>query len=121
MKSIPRKEPPMPLFSWLSQRITGRLQTRRTVARKPTARFRPQVEALEGRDLPSFSSPIATAVYQAKAMVTADVNNDGRADVIVMDGNGGIGGYVLLGKGNGQFTAPYYWSYGSGSYTATAL
>src|SRR5262249_24396854 len=113
----------MPFFSWLRNRKLSSTQRHRLplgAARKP-ATFCPGLETLEGRDLPSFSSPITTAVYNPAAMVTADVNNDGRADVIVMDGNGGIGGYVLLGKGNGQFTAPYYWSYGSGSYTATAL
>jgi len=43
----------MPLFSWLHQRMTGRLQTRCTLGRKPTPRFRPQLETLEGRDVPS--------------------------------------------------------------------
>jgi hypothetical protein len=43
----------MPLFSWLHQRRTGRPQTRRTPQHKPTVRFRPQLETLERRDVPS--------------------------------------------------------------------
>ena len=43
----------MQLFSWLHKRATGRPHTERTPARKPTPRFRPQLESLEGRDVPS--------------------------------------------------------------------
>jgi hypothetical protein len=43
----------MQLFSWLHKWMTGRPYTRRTPARKPTRRFRPQLEALEDRWLPS--------------------------------------------------------------------
>jgi hypothetical protein len=43
----------MQLFSWLHKRLTGQSQTRRTPARKPTPRFRPQLEALEDRLVPS--------------------------------------------------------------------
>jgi hypothetical protein len=113
----------MSVVSWLRNRKWSSTQGHRLTlgtARKP-ATFCPGLETLEDRDLPSFSSPITTAVYSPAAMVTADVNNDGKADLIVMDKYGGIGGYVLLGKGNGQFTAPYYWSYSGGSYTATAV
>jgi hypothetical protein len=78
------------------------------------------LEVLEGRDLPSFGSPIASAAFQPMAMVAADINNDGNADLVLADGNG-IGGYVMLGKGTGRFSAPYNWSAASGSYTTTAL
>jgi hypothetical protein len=43
----------MQLFSWLHQRMTGRPHTRRTSARKPRRRFRPQLDALEDRWMPS--------------------------------------------------------------------
>jgi hypothetical protein len=43
----------MYLFSWLHKRMTGRPQTQRTPQRKPTLRFRPQLETLEARDVPS--------------------------------------------------------------------
>src|SRR6516225_655304 len=52
-ETSPRKEPPMYLFSWLHKRLTGRPQTRRTPGHNPTLRFRPQVETLEHRDVPS--------------------------------------------------------------------
>jgi hypothetical protein len=43
----------MQLFSWLHQRMSARSQTRRTPARKPGPRFRPHVEILEDRYVPS--------------------------------------------------------------------
>src|SRR5207244_1690279 len=47
------KEPPMQLFTGLHKWMTGRAHTRCGPARKPTPRFRPQLEVLEGRDVPS--------------------------------------------------------------------
>ena len=52
----------MPLFSWLYNRMTARPQTRCTSAPRPAPRFRPQMEILEGRDLPSFSAPVSYPV-----------------------------------------------------------
>jgi hypothetical protein len=43
----------MQLFSSLIRRMTGRPQNRGTPASKPVPRFRPQLEALEGRIVPS--------------------------------------------------------------------
>lgn len=43
----------MQLFSWLHKQLTGRPVTQRAAGRKPTLRFRPQLETLEGRDVPS--------------------------------------------------------------------
>jgi hypothetical protein len=43
----------MQLISSLRKWMTGRLQTRRAPARKPTPRFLPQLERLERRDVPS--------------------------------------------------------------------
>jgi hypothetical protein len=43
----------MPLFSWLHKQLRARRQTQCTHGRKPSLRFRPRLEALEGRDLPS--------------------------------------------------------------------
>jgi hypothetical protein len=51
----------MPLFSWLQKRPTGRPQSRRTPGRKPTLRFRPRLELLEGRCLPSTLTVTSTA------------------------------------------------------------
>ena len=43
----------MRLISWLQEWMTGRPRTRRAPARKPTPRFRPHLETLERRDVPS--------------------------------------------------------------------
>src|SRR5262249_60961658 len=43
----------MSLFSWLLERMTGRPQCGRTPAPRTARRFRPQLEVLEGRDVPS--------------------------------------------------------------------
>ncbi len=43
----------MQLLTWLSICITGETQTRLAPTRKPIPRFRPQLETLEGRDVPS--------------------------------------------------------------------
>jgi predicted outer membrane repeat protein len=43
----------MSLFSWLQQRMKGRPHMRCTPGRKPAPRFRPQIETLEGRVVPS--------------------------------------------------------------------
>ena len=43
----------MSLFTWLCKRTTGRPHARRVASPRPTPRFRPQLEALERRDVPS--------------------------------------------------------------------
>jgi hypothetical protein len=44
----------MQLLSWLRKRMAGRPHTRRTPAERPAPRFRPRLEALEARDVPSL-------------------------------------------------------------------
>jgi hypothetical protein len=92
----------MQLLSWLHQRITGRPQTRRAPARRPTPRFRPQVRTLEDRVLPSFSAPVSYPVTQPLAVVAADVNHDGKPDLITLAGNGSYVS-VQLNNGKGAF------------------
>jgi hypothetical protein len=90
--------------------MTGRQQTRPTAVRRPSPRFRPGLETLERRDLPSFSSPVLYPVAPTWAMITADVNGDGKPDLITMaEGNG----YVWLGNGQGAFED--YWAFADGS------
>jgi predicted outer membrane repeat protein len=74
----------MQLFSWLHERLTGRSHTRGTSARKSLPRFRPQLESLEGRVVPSTltvtsnadngaSGTLRWAVAQAQAGDTIDI------------------------------------------------
>src|SRR5262249_50333522 len=56
--SFYRRPPPsrstlMQLFSWLRQQKTRQPQNRRSPARRPAPGFRPRLEALEDRSLPS--------------------------------------------------------------------
>jgi hypothetical protein len=92
----------MQLFSWLHKWMTGRPYTRPTPARKPTPRFRPQLEVLEGRDLPSFASPVAIGSYYMATLVTADANGDGKPDLLTSPSAGGAG-TQWLNNGNGTF------------------
>src|SRR5262245_9588503 len=106
----------MQLLSWLSARMTCRPQTRRAPARKPTQDFRPRVEVLEGRDLPSFAAPVAYPASQPLAVVAADVNGDGRPDLITLAEDGGHVSVQLNLKKGGFGTA-----YGTLVPTACAL
>jgi hypothetical protein len=111
----------MQLFSWLHKRMTGRGHTRHTSARKLTSRFRPQFETLEGRDLPSFSSPVPYALNGPQALVTADVNGDGKPDLISLV-NYGADIAVQLNNGKGTFGTPAeYYDGSSGTDIMTAL
>jgi hypothetical protein len=114
------KELPMQLFSWLHLPMTGVRHPRRTRARKPTARFRPQLETLEGRDLPSFSSPVAYAVSQPVALATADGNGDGKPDLFTLAG-GGFYVNVQLNNGNGTFGTSHSFFFHSQTATAMAV
>jgi hypothetical protein len=93
----------MQLFSWLHKRMTGRPQTRSTPAPKPVLRFRPQFEPLERRDLPSFSAPVVYSAPQTVALITGDINGDGKPDLISIQSGQGIA--VQLNNGNGTFGA----------------
>jgi hypothetical protein len=53
----------MQLFPWIHKRMTGRPQTRRTTQREPPPRFRPQLETLEGRDVPSTLTVTTSAEF----------------------------------------------------------
>ena len=71
----------MQLFSWLTKRMTGRPQNRRAPACRPTPRFRPHLEALEDRTVPS-TFYAATASDLIQDIHTAD--QQGGANTIVL-------------------------------------
>jgi hypothetical protein len=95
----------MPLFSSLLRWMTGRPHTRRTLARKPTPRFRPQLETLEGRDLPSFGTPVAYSAYATQALATADMNGDGKPDLVSLYEGNAVA--VRLNNGDGTFGSAF--------------
>ena len=72
----------MQLLSWLSARMTCRPQTRRAPARKPTPLFRPRVEVLEGRDVPSTLTVTSTA-DSGPATLRAEIVAANPGDTIV--------------------------------------
>jgi hypothetical protein len=109
----------MQRFSWLHKRMTGGPPTRRASARKPNARFRPQLNTLERRELLSFSAPVSYTLNGPQALVTADVNGDGKSDLISLV-NGGLTIAVQLANANGSFGSAFDCTPASG-YTGTAL
>jgi predicted outer membrane repeat protein len=72
----------MPLFTWLQQRRTGRPQTQRSAARKPTARYRPQLEALEDRWMPSTLA-VLNNLDSGAGSLRGDIAAAKRKDTIV--------------------------------------
>jgi hypothetical protein len=78
------------------------LKSNSTGKRKSAPRFRPHLEALEGRDLPSFSAPVAYYSLGTVALATGDVSGDGKPDLIKSFASG-TG--VQLNNGNGTFGA----------------
>src|SRR5690242_3981626 len=94
----------MRLFSWLREQMTARPRTRHAPAGKSTPPFRPRLEWLERREVLSFGSPVAYASYQPQTVVSADLNSDGKADLITLAG-GGAGIRVQLNNGDGTFGA----------------
>jgi len=106
----------MPLFSWLHKRMTGRPQTRTTPARKPAPRFRPQLETLEGRDVPSTLT-VTNNLDSGKGSLRYEIAHAGNKATIVfapsLDGqtitltSGELDittGLTIQGPGAGQLT-----------------
>src|SRR5256885_15696527 len=87
----------------------------RKLMRKPSARrplrprspvFRPWLAELECRTVPAFLAPVSYATGAAPTAVTvADVNADGRPDLITLNSTSVGSVSVLLGNGDGTFQA----------------
>ena len=80
----------MNLFSWLFQRTTDRPQPRRTPAPKPASRFRPHLEDLESRDVPStllVTSPADSVTNITPGMLRYEINHAQPGDTIAFAPN----------------------------------
>jgi hypothetical protein len=57
---------------------------------------------------------------QSPSFVLADVNGDGKLDIVFAEGQSGPGFSVLLGNGDGTFQVPISYNFGEGS-TSVAI
>src|SRR5690349_20528888 len=77
--------------------------------------YRPLLEPLENRTVPSFIAATAYPVDAGPQSVAAgDFNNDGFRDLAVANGLSGTLS-VLLGKGDGSFQPPQNYAVGFGA------
>jgi hypothetical protein len=104
--------------SWPRNRLSNRPNEHR-IASAPAAHFRPRLESLDDRIVLSFAAPVAYAVSQPAALVSADVNGDGKPDLLSLTGSGISAVSVQLNNGNGTFgTARWFFD---PSHAATAI
>ncbi len=85
--------------SWLRNRLTTR-STPRRARTAPADGFRPRLESLDERLVLSFAAPTSYATgLQPTMVVAADVNGDGKPDLLTL-----IGGTVILRLNSGDGT-----------------
>jgi hypothetical protein len=86
---------------------------RRRAASSSPRSFWPCLDALEDRLVPAFLAPTSYPTGAAAWDVqTADVNNDGKLDLLTVNRSAGTIS-VALGKGDGTFAAPHSFAAGS--------
>jgi FG-GAP-like repeat/FG-GAP repeat len=83
--------------------------TRRPPIRRRSPASRLSIEALEDRCLPSFLPPVAYTTGPGSAVTTADLNGDGKLDLVATVNNSVN---VLLGNGDGTFKAAVNYAVG---------
>jgi hypothetical protein len=77
-------------------------------------RFRPRVEALEVRLVPSFAAPqFYAAGPSPRSIAVGDFKNDGHLDIVTANDGTGNSVSVLLNNGDGTFAAPVNYPVGS--------
>jgi hypothetical protein len=109
----------MSLLSWLRSRKSTSTEDRRwRGSAHKSAAFRPRLEALEDRYVPSFASPATIPIYQPATLVTADVNGDGKPDLIAVTSSGFN---VMLNQGHGRFASTAYSTHTNLQTTAVAV
>ncbi len=94
-------------FSWISSLLSRRARTFRRASKfvKPRPAFRPALETLEYRIVPTFTQ--AALAAPANITAVADFNGDGRNDIVTLSAPGGAGTIgVSLGNGDGTFQPP---------------
>jgi hypothetical protein len=113
-------EPAVQLFSRRHERTTGQPHTGRTPAPAPSPRFRPQLEALEGRDVPSHLTShltVTNTLDSGKGSLRDEIAHASQNATIVFDlGTGShtitltsgeldiTTGLTIEGPGAGQLT-----------------
>jgi hypothetical protein len=73
------------------------------------------MQILLGNGDGTFQAPVEVAVNYPGGVAAADVNHDGKPDLIVASTQSSDGIYVLLGNGNGTFQTPVFYAQGSNS------
>jgi hypothetical protein len=104
----------------LTRKFKSKNRTSHSTARRRLS-LRPQLEALEARDLPSFAAPVAVGTNNFATLSTADANGDGKPDFITMN-RAGTGGFGYLNNGNGTFVQGLaFFDWGGQTPTAMAV
>jgi hypothetical protein len=95
-------------FPWLKRLFASSRSCRRSAVRSRRPSYRPALELLEDRSVPSFVTAINTPTGASpNGMALGDFNHDGKLDVVtVSNGNFTNAVNVQLGNGDGTFQAP---------------
>src|SRR5579871_355130 len=109
-------------YGWPVRQASHRLPKRRPgrAAREADGSWRPRVESLDPRILPSFVAPANYATGgHPLVLALADLNGDGVTDLVTGNSEGTVS--VLLGNGDNSFQAPQITTIGGGRITSVAV